>query len=185
MFDAYCLFIYFLFIYFLCCKYRPFFSIFFYIIPTKICKILFFCKNPLFPSFFRSFLRLSSHFAPLFLLLCLLYPGEWVRCSSAASLSLLAFPLSFPSLSPSSLITPLSFGEGLGVRLKKARRHHPHSDAPTGFSHTFISGIAIVILFFISTNNLIINTPLLPSSLITPLSFGEGLGVRLLFFTSS
>ena len=51
MFIAY-LFIYFL---FLCCKYRPFFPIFFYIIPTKICKILFFCKKPLFSSLFPSF----------------------------------------------------------------------------------------------------------------------------------
>ena len=51
MFIAY-LFIYFL---FLCCKYRPFFPIFFYIIPTKICKILFFCKKPLFSPLFPSF----------------------------------------------------------------------------------------------------------------------------------
>ena len=56
MFIAY-LFIYFL---FLCCKYRPFFPIFFYIIPTKICKILFFCKKPLFSSLFPS-LPLPSH----------------------------------------------------------------------------------------------------------------------------
>ena len=113
------LFIYFLFIYFLCCKYRPFFPIFFYIIPTKICKILFFFRIPHFLplSFSLSSLPLFSLFRPL-------YPGSWVRCSSAASLS---FP--FPPTNP------------------KTCRHHPHSDAPTGFSHTFISGIAIVILF--------------------------------------
>ena len=109
----------FLFIYFLCCKYRPFFPIFFYIIPTKICKILFFFRIPHFLplSFSLSSLPLYSLFRPL-------YPGSWVRCSSAASLS-----LPFPSYK------------------QKACRHHPHSDAPTGFSHTFISGIAIVILF--------------------------------------
>ena len=135
MFDAYCLFIYFLFIYFLCCKYRPFFPIFFYIIPTKICKILFFCKNPLFPSFFRSFVSLSSSLFSLFcpfilppfvLFFCPLYPGCWVRVGFGAA-RLHRFP--FPSYK------------------QKACRHHPHSDAPTGFSHTFISGIAIVILF--------------------------------------
>ena len=134
MFDAYCLFVYFLFIYFLCCKYRPFFPIFFYIIPTKICKILFFFRIPPVPPFFLplsslfppSFLPLSFSLSslPLFSLFCLLYPVGWVRCSSAASLS-----LPFPSYK------------------QKACRHHPHSDAPTGFSHTFISGIAIVILF--------------------------------------
>ena len=123
----------FLFIYFLCCKYRPFFPIFFYIIPTKICKILFFSESPfflpfsfLFPSLSFSFLPLSFSLSslPLFSLFRPLYPGSWVRCSSAASLS-----LPFPSYK------------------QKACRHHPHSDAPTGFSHTFISGIAIVILF--------------------------------------
>ena len=56
MFIAY-LFIYFL---FLCCKYRPFFPIFFYIIPTKICKILFFCKKPLFSSLFPPSLSLPT-----------------------------------------------------------------------------------------------------------------------------
>ena len=123
MLIAYCLFIYFLFIYFLCCKYRPFFPIFFYIIPTKICKILFFFRIPHFlPHFLPLSFSLSS--LPLFSLCRPLYPGSWVRCSSAASLS-----LPFPSYK------------------QKACRHHPHSDAPTGFSHTFISGIAIVILF--------------------------------------
>ena len=66
------------------------------------------------------------------------------------------------------------------IEAKKACRHHPQSDALAGFSYTFISRIAIVILFIYSINNLIINSPLSPSSLITPLSFGEGLGVRLL-----
>ena len=117
------LFIYFLFIYFLCCKYRPFFPIFFYIIPTKICKILFFFRIPPVPPFFLP-LSFSLSSLPLFSLFRPLYPGSWVRCSSAASLS-----LPFPSYK------------------QKACRHHPHSDAPTGFSHTFISGIAIVILF--------------------------------------
>ena len=93
-----CLLLIYLFL-FLCCKYRPFFPIFFYIIPTKICKILFFCKKPLFPSFFLSFF--SPSFSSIFLLhlpflslfplpFSLLYPSGWVRCSSAASLSLLS-----------------------------------------------------------------------------------------------
>ena len=122
---VYCLFIYFL---FLCCKYRPFFPIFFYIIPTKICKILFFCKKPLFPSLFPLFFSIflfylsppSSLSFPLFVFLflslfsfSLLYPAGWVRCSSAASLSLLSC---LPYNPLKSNHSP-PFGEGLGVRL--------------------------------------------------------------------
>ena len=124
VFDAYCLFIYFL-IYlfliylFLMLQIQTFFSNILLYNPNKNLQNPIFFRIPHFLplSFFLSSLPLFSLFRPL-------YPGSWVRCSSAASLS-----LPFPSYK------------------QKACRHHPHSDAPTGFSHTFISGIAIVILF--------------------------------------
>ena len=115
MFDAYCLFvyclfIYFLFIYFLCCKYRPFFPIFFYIIPTKICKILFFFRIPLFPP---SFLPLSSLFPSSFLLFFLppfvLSFSPFVsRELGSVQLGCIAFP-SFPLLQTKSLQASSTF----------------------------------------------------------------------------
>ena len=123
MFSVYCLFIYFL---FLCCKYRPFFPIFFYIIPTKICKILFFCKKHLFsPSFSSLFLHLSllsfSSIFPFFP--SFLFPFPFcIQLVGFGAARLHRFPSSLVSLTtPSSLIAPLSFGEGLGVRLPKKR----------------------------------------------------------------
>ena len=103
----------FLFIYFLCCKYRPFFPIFFYIIPTKICKILFFCKNPLFPSFFRSFVSLSSSlfslFCPFILPPFVLSFSPFVsRELGSVQLGCIAFP-SFPLLQTKSLQASSSF----------------------------------------------------------------------------
>ena len=139
MFDTYCLFIY-----FLCCKYRPFFPIFFYIIPTKICKILFFCKNPLFPSAFAPSLPLLypsfapplpplyPSFPPSFpSLYALLFPffrplfafffPFCIQGVGFGAARLHRFPSSLSSIpSPSSLIIPLSFGEWLGVRLLEA-----------------------------------------------------------------
>ena len=87
------LFIYFLFIYFLCCKYRPFFPIFFYIIPTKICKILFFCKNPPFPPSFLLFIL------PPFVLS---FSPFVSRELGSVQLGCIAFP-SFPLLQTKSL----------------------------------------------------------------------------------
>ena len=130
MFSVYCLFIYFL---FLCCKYRPFFPIFFYIIPTKICKILFFCKTPLYP------LSLCPPFPP--------------------------FPFSLSLIpNPSSLITPLSFGEGLGVRLPKKKGLQASSSFRCAYrllTYIYIRN-SNCYPFFISTNNLIIKSPFFP-----------------------
>ena len=139
------------------------------VLPSRQVIPSFFTLLLAFPSaaFFQFFIPATVYFglSPVFFFRCVSASASWglPRLSRVT----LSKRMGKPQLASSAEEKDRGLS-GLCIKIvypqptKKARRHHPHSDAPTGFSHTFISGIAIVILFIYFNQQFNHQIPLFP-----------------------